>query len=271
VVSLPDFADKRIERAVPAWLIDATGLEAPSVRWYGEGGRPALPYIGLQEIGTADVGTSRAGLLHERPTRILVTVTADEDNDTSIRVGFRVHRRRRVAGESLEEHRDALVALILAETIEPIIADNTSANGNDPIGMAAVDVDQIEFTTPEYPGWLAVSALLGCTIAEQDDELFEVVHEVMRDYRIRIQIYGSTGVHKARILNSFSDRASMELRNALGIGRSSVPRSAALDVLAGPARERRDSIDVLVNVTSASYRLNPVTISQGTFSVSQPS
>jgi hypothetical protein len=275
VVSPPDFADKRIERAVPAWLIDATGLEASAVRWYGEGGRPALPYIGLQEIGAVDVGTSKVGLLHERPTRILVSVTAEENEDTAIRVGFRVHRRRRLVDEPLVDHRDALMALILAETIEPIIADDTSTNGNNPIGMLAVDVDEepprIEFTTPEYPGWLAVSALLGCTIDEQDDELFEVVHEVMRDYRIRIQIYGSTGVHKARILNSISDRASMELRNALGIGRSSVPRSAALDVLAGPARERRDSIDVLVNVTSASYRLNPVTISQANFSVSQPS
>jgi hypothetical protein len=260
---------------VPAWIIDATGLESASVRWYGEGGRPELPYVGLQEIGAVDVGTARVGLLQERPTRILVAVTAEENEDTSIRVGFRAHRRRRAVDEPLADHRDALMALIRSETIEPVIADDVKTAGPSAIGMLAVDVDEeppmIEFTTPEYPGWLAVSALLGCSIVEQDDELFETMHEVMRDYRIRIQIYGSTGTLKARILNSMSDRMSMELRNALGIGRSSLPRSAALDVLAGPARERRDAIDVLVNVTSASYRLNPVTISQANFSVSQPS
>ena len=108
------FPIARVLRGIGDWAERAIGLPAGTAIWNDTRlARPGSPYLGLRIVS----GPTPSGLPERLPkvsaiSSATLTLTAAEGEVTGVRVGYVEARRRRGAGETLAEHRDAVLALL---------------------------------------------------------------------------------------------------------------------------------------------------------------
>lgn len=144
----------RVLRGLADWVEQAVGLADQDAVLWGDRRviRPGLPYIGLKVVsGPTPRGMSGRFRTFPAVAEATLLVTAAEGEATSLRVGYVEARRVRQAGESLADHRDALVALLDREAHQDLWT--ATAQGGDSI-----------LIEPDFVGALrAVDAYVGAT------------------------------------------------------------------------------------------------------------
>lgn len=182
------FAPKRLRRYFNVWAQLALGwtssgaANAPTRRVHqSDGGdpAPALPYLSYTRMAGPEAlgGAEDPSWIGQVPTSATVVVTAAAAGDaTTLVINEARFSRTMLIGETTEDQRDALFALI-AEGVEPVVC---TATGADSISVS-----------PEYPGDLqALTAVEGCTVT-----LTRALREVIygqRLFRYRVQLHAGS-------------------------------------------------------------------------------
>lgn len=182
------YAPKRLRRYFSEWAQLALGwtssgaANAPTRRVHqSDGGdpAPALPYMSYTRMSGPEplAGAEDPSWIGQVPTSGTVTVTAAAAGDATTLVTNEARfSRTMLVGETTEDQRDALLALIAA-SVEPVVC---TASGSASISIA-----------PEYPGDLqALTAVEGCTVSTVL-ALREVVYG-QRLFRYRVQLHAGS-------------------------------------------------------------------------------
>lgn len=245
----------RVLKGLADWVEQAVGLQGQDAVLWGDRRviRPGLPYIGLRLVS----GPTPRGLAGRRRLVMAIvwvdlTVTAAVGEATSLRVGYVEARRVRQAGESLADHRDALVALLDRQAHQD--AWTATAQGADEIRV-----------TPDFVGALrTVETYLGAT--QQRATLAQ--REQAQSYQMRVTAtcYGVRSTQPppgaddvsswvARLLDAADDEDLEPILRGYGIALGSrAYETRNLGQPAGPEWEARAGVDLFVDVVGHRFR-----------------
>lgn len=244
----------RVLRGLADWVEQAVGLQGQDAVLWGDRRaiRPGLPYIGLRLV-SGPTPRGLAGRWRTVPAieSATIDVTAAVGEATSLRVGYVEARRVRLGGETLSDHRDALVALLDRQAHQ----DSWTAVA---FGATAIRV------VADYLGALrTVEAYLGATRALVTTPMREQVQSYQM--RVTATCYGVRGTQPpgaddvsswvARLLDAPDDEDLEPILRGYGIALGSrAYETRPLGQPSGPEWEARAGVDLFVDVVGHRFR-----------------
>jgi hypothetical protein len=245
----------RVLKGLADWVEQAAGLQGQDAVLWGDRRaiRPGLPYIGLRLVsGPTPRGLAGRWRVVQAIESAQIDVTAAVGEATSLRVGYVEARRVRQAGESLGDHRDALVSLLDRDAHQ----DSWTA-----AAQGATEV----LLTPDHIGALrVVEAHLGATRALVTTRR----REQAQSYQLRVTAtcYGVRGTQPppgaddvsswvARLLSAADDEDLEPVLRSYGITLGSrAYETRNLGQPSGPEWEARAGVDLFVDVVGHRFR-----------------
>ena len=256
----------RVRHVVARWVARVTALPEASILWSDQNApSPGLPYIGLTRR-TWQVDGFDEEVITEVPIASTLTCTASGAGETIavILYGTR-YAYTLTGGDTTEDGRDALLALIASDLIHTVIApsgSNTFGVGFQPCTAVASGTDAIDFAGLGY-GALSLAAIEGATVSET--RAYRSLSRGLRRALVRIELFWpeqstpfeTADAYAGAIVDALLETEQATWLASRGVGVEQAGRVRVQDfsgVAGGALRETRLSIEVLFNAMAKRYQ-----------------